>query len=193
MRKLIYAGALLGSCFVLQGCFLAVLGVGGATTKVATDPRTTGSQVDDISLYAKVNAQMNNTPELKAFFKGSSITGSSYNGNILFVGEAANQAQIDKAISLAEQTQGVETIYNQINISAPLSAGTVTHDAWITSKVKSSLILNTITKARDIKVITNNSIVYLMGLVTEAEGKEAGFVASEVDGVNEVVKVFTYI
>lgn len=191
--KLFSIVVLLCAIFVLQGCVVALLGAGAATTKVAVDPRTTGSQVDDVALYSKVNSQMSKTQELKTFFKGSSITASSYNGNILFVGEAANQAQINKAIELAEQVQGVEAVYNQIRIAPLLSAGTVTNDAWITSKVKSSLITNGMTKARDIKVITNDSIVYLMGIVTKEEGDEAAKVASEIDGVQEVVKVFTYI
>lgn len=194
MKKFIYIGLLLSCTLTLQGCVLALLGAGGAaTTKVATDPRSTGSQVDDVALYTKVNASMNNTDQLKAFFKGSSITASAYNGNILFVGEAKNQAQINKALEIARNVQGVENVYNQITISKPLSAGTITNDAWITSKVKSNLIANKITKARDIKVVTNNSIVYLMGLVTPEEGNEAAQVASTVSGVNEVVKVFTYL
>lgn len=193
MKKILSLSLLLTCTFILQGCVVALLGAGGAATKVASDPRTTGSQVDDVTLYSKINAGMNNTTELKAFFKDSSITASAYNGNILFVGEADNQAQIDKAVEIAEKVQGVEKVYNEIKISPLLSAGTVANDAWITSKVKSNLITNSLTRARDIKVVTNNSIVYLMGLVTKEEGNDAARVASEINGVDEVVKVFTYI
>ncbi|OCG19908.1 MULTISPECIES: division/outer membrane stress-associated lipid-binding lipoprotein [unclassified Gilliamella] len=173
----------------LQGCVAAVIGAGaGATAKVATDPRTAGTQVDDTTLNSRMGMKIKNHGPT---FIGSRILSSVYNGNILLTGQA-NSQQIEKAENLAYQVEGVKKVYNQIRIGQPVSAGTVTNDTWITTKVKSQFILDAKTKARNIKVVTENSEVFLIGIVTPEEGKTAAEIASKVNGVKKVITLFTY-
>lgn len=191
-KKILFISTIIVGAFSLQGCLLGLVGVGGGVAKIATDPRTTGSQVDDISLYTQVNAKLNDE-NLKTFFKNSRINASSYNGKILLVGQAATQEQIDKANELANQVEGVEAVYNQVRIGETIGFGTISDDTWITSKVKSGLIGNSDTKARNIKVVTENGEVFLLGLVTRAEAQAAGETASKVSGVKQVNNIFTYL
>jgi len=48
-------------------------------------------------------------------------------------------------------------------------------------------------KSSTIKVITENSVIYLMGLVTHSTADHAALIASKTRGAQRVVKVFEYI
>lgn len=190
MKKAALIAMLITSILILQGCIAAaVIGAGAtATAKVASDPRTTGTQVDDTTLNSRISMKLKDNAPL---FIGSRIVASTYGGDIILTGQANNE-QIEKAESLAYEVDGVKKVYNQIRVGQPVSSGTVTNDAWITTKVKSQLILDAKTKARKIKVVTENSEVFLIGIVTSEEGKAASQLASKVDGVKKVITLFTY-
>ena len=175
---------------MLQGCVAAVIGAGAGVAKIASDPRTAGKQVDDTAFDSKISLKIKNESD---YFKGSRIVVSSYNGNVLLIGQASSQSVIDRVVELANGVDSVEKIYNQIRIGNIISAGTMTNDAWITTNIKTKLIANKNTKARDIKVITENGEVFLLGIVTRDEGYTAGDIASRVSGVKLVTKIFTYL
>ncbi|MCX8649874.1 divisome-associated lipoprotein YraP [Gilliamella sp. B2776] len=190
MKRAALIAVLITGALMLQGCITAaVIGAGAtATAKVAADPRTTGTQVDDTTLNSRMGIKLkNNSPQ----FIGARIVTSTYGGDILLTGQA-NSGQIEKAESLAYEVEGVKKVYNQIRLGKPVSAGTITNDAWITTKVKSQLIMNAKTKARNIKVVTENSEVFLIGIVTSEDGKAAAQLASKVNGVKKVITLFTY-
>ena len=190
MKRVALIAMLIIGALMLQGCITAaIIGAGAtATAKVATDPRTAGTQVDDATLNSRMGMKLkNNGPQ----FIGARIVSSTYGGDIILTGQA-NSEQIEKAESLAYEVEGVKKVYNQIRVSQPVGSGTITNDSWITTKVKSQLILNAKTKARNIKVVTENSEVFLIGIVTSEEGKAAAQLASQVDGVKKVITLFTY-
>lgn len=191
MKRAALIAMLITGALMLQGCITAaVIGAGAtATAKVATDPRTAGTQVDDTTLNSRMGMKIkNNGPQ----FIGARIVSSTYSGDIILTGQASRE-QIEKAESLAYEVDGVKKVYNQIRVGQPVSAGTITNDTWITTKVKSQLILNAKTKARNIKVVTENREVFLIGIVTPEDGKAAAQLASKVDGVKKVITLFTYI
>jgi len=66
------------------------------------------------------------------------------------------------------------------------------NDSWITSQVKSRLLLKTGLKANRVKVTTTRGNVYLMGIVSQKETEKAAAVAQVIRGVKRVVKVFEY-
>jgi osmotically-inducible protein OsmY len=189
MKKFALTVILMSSALMLQGCVAAVIGAGAtATAKVASDPRTAGTQVDDTTLNSKIGMKLkDNASE----FVGSRISTSVYDSNVLLAGQGNNEQSM-KAESLVAEIDGIKKIFNQIRIGKIIGAGTITNDTWITTKVKSQLILNADTKARKIKVVTENSEVFLMGIVTQEEGRVAAEVASKVSGVKKVIMLFTY-
>jgi osmotically-inducible protein OsmY len=189
MKKFALTVILMSSALMLQGCVAAVIGAGAtATVKVASDPRTAGTQVDDTTLNSKIGMKLkDNASE----FVGSRISTSVYDSNVLLTGQGNNEQSM-KAESLVAEIDGIKKIFNQIRIGKIIGAGTITNDTWITTKVKSQLILNADTKARKIKVVTENSEVFLMGIVTQEEGRVAAEVASKVSGVKKVIMLFTY-
>ncbi|WP_276895501.1 division/outer membrane stress-associated lipid-binding lipoprotein [Frischella perrara] len=190
MKRITLCVLVVTGILMLQGCVAAVIGAGAGVAKIASDPRTAGKQVDDTAIDSKISLKIKNESD---YFKGSRIVVSSYNGNVLLIGQASSQSVIDRVVELANGVDSVEKIYNQIRIGNIISAGTMTNDAWITTNIKTKLIANKNTKARDIKVITENGEVFLLGIVTRDEGHTAGDIASRVSGVKLVTKIFTYL
>lgn len=126
-------------------------------------------------------------------FDDTNISISAYNGDVLLAGEVPEAWQRAKAEYLVKQIPDVKEVYNLVRISSPSSALTRVSDAWITAKVKAKLIASEDLDATQIKVVTENGTVYLMGLLQAHEAEAAAEIASNTDGVQRVVKVFSYM
>ena len=90
----------------------------------------------------------------------------------------------------------VREVYNELVIGPPSSLSTQSNDAMLTTKVKTALFQITHIPDFDpsrVKVVTNQSVVYLMGLVRPREADAAADKASQVGGVRQVVTLFEYI
>ncbi|GHD96211.1 MULTISPECIES: division/outer membrane stress-associated lipid-binding lipoprotein [Pseudocitrobacter] len=183
--------AVLISALLLQGCVAAAV-VGGAAvgTKAATDPRTVGTQVDDGTLELRVNTALSKDEQIK---KEARINVTAYQGKVLLVGQAPNTALASQAKQIAMGVDGATEVFNEIRQGTPISLGTASTDTWITTKVRSQLLTTDQVKSSNVKVTTENGEVFLMGLVTDREGKAAADIASRVSGVKRVTTAFTYI
>ena len=182
-----YKGLLL-SFFALSLTGCAGLFVAGAATtaSIVIDPRTTQEIWDDNNIEFEIAGIGNKAP-----FRGNArITASSYNGSVVLMGQA-NTEQLKREIeSRARDIKGVENIYNQLRVKAPLSVGEISHDSWITTKVKSALIANSELSGTKIKVITEDKEVFLLGYVSDEHAEIAVDIARNTSGVKQVVKAF---
>ncbi|MDH2926773.1 divisome-associated lipoprotein YraP [Lonepinella koalarum] len=181
---------LLTATFILQGC--VALGLGGAAvaTKVGTDPRTVGSQVDDETLELKVYDAVTKDEQIKA--EGRVVV-VSYSSRVLLLGQVPDESLKEVATSLAKGVENIGDVYNEMRVGSPISFSQKSQDSWITTKIKSDMLLNSAVKTTDIKVITENKEVFLLGNVTQEQGIAAAEVARKVSGVEKVVKVFKYL
>ncbi|KNC93394.1 division/outer membrane stress-associated lipid-binding lipoprotein [Trabulsiella odontotermitis] len=183
--------AVLITALLLQGCVAAaVVGTAAVGTKAATDPRTVGTQVDDGTLELRVNSALSKDEQLK---KEARINVTAYQGKVLLVGQAPNTELSSRAKQIAMGVDGATEVFNEIRQGAPVSIGTASSDTWITTKVRSQLLSSDQVKSSNVKVTTENGEVFLMGLVTDREGKAAADIASRVSGVKHVTTAFTYI
>lgn len=182
----LFAVTLLG----LQGCITtAVVGTAAVATKVATDPRTAGRQLDDETLEEKVAFQLNKDAQLK---EEARINVVAYNGKVLLIGQVPNEAAKETAQSIVAGVEGPSEIYNEIRIGEKIGVTQIAQDSWITTKIKSQLLLNAEVKTTEVKVITENGEAFLMGNLSETQANAAAEVARHVNGVNKVIKVITY-
>ncbi len=174
LRNLLQLAAIATLAVALNGC-------------AAKDRRTLGSQIDDNSIVIRAgNAlEANKTLEQKA-----NINVYSYNGVILLTGQAPNQALVEQAAELVRPTQGAKDVQNQIRVGNPTSFTTRSRDSWISTRVKSLLVADKEVSALNIRVITENGEVFLMGIVTEQEADKAVEIARHVNGVSRVIKAF---
>ena len=174
---------------LLQGCIAAavVTVAGGAT--VANDKRSIGNQIDDqvieLDAYAKFKEQ-------EGLTENTNLQVVSVNGSVLIVGQSPNTYLKDQAIKALNGINGVVKIHNQIRIGNITSITTRTNDLWLTSKVKTALFADENIKSSNIKVVTENAEVFLMGLVSESQANMAVEIARNIGGVNRVLKAFEY-
>lgn len=181
---------ILSSLVVLSGC-VPVIVAGGATAAVATtDRRTLGSFLDDEAIELKSRKALNSDEKLGDEIH---VNITSVNGVVLLTGEAENNELLDRVLTQVRSVAGIRRIVNEIRIAPPREFTYRTNDAWITGKVKSKMLSSDDLDAHRIKVVTENSVVYLMGLVKKTEADLATEATRSVAGVKRVVKLFEYI
>jgi osmotically-inducible protein OsmY len=174
----------------LQSCAVAtVVAVTAGATMVA-DRRTFSKQIDDQSIEFVAHNELN---KQKALSKNTNLHVVSMNGTVLVIGQAPNSYLRDLAIKTIQDVPDIVTIHNQVRIGSTTAITTQSNDIWLTSKVKSALLANGEVNAKDIKVVTENSEVFLLGLVTEQEANIVVEIARNINGVSRVFKAFEYI
>jgi osmotically-inducible protein OsmY len=185
------AGALLAAAtaLLLQGCVPLVVGAAvGGTAMVATDRRTTGTQVDDEIIEDKLSFS------IRERFKGDfHINVTSYSGIVLLTGEVPAEAARADIGAMALATPKVRAIQNELAVGPVTDINSRTNDSLITSKVKTRFVEANKFQINHVKVVTERGIVYLMGIVRRSEGDAAAEIASTTSGVQRVVKVFEYV
>lgn len=125
--------------------------------------------------------------------KEANIAVATQNGEVLLAGQTPTESERQAAERIVKKIPNVEEVYNHIRIAGPSSALKQISDTWITAKVKAKLIASNDLDATQIKVVTENGTVYLMGLLRPSEARAAYDIASETDGVEKVIKMFSYM
>ena len=177
---------------LLNGC--AGLLVGGAATgiSVAHDRRTAGTVMDDQTIEYKVYDALN-----LQLPPGNHINTTCYNSAVLLTGEVASEPIRLQAEQIARRIDSpVREVYNELVVGPPSPLAVQSNDALLTTKVKTALFQITNIPDFDpsrVKVVTDRSVVYLMGLVRPKEADAVANVASQVGGVRQVVTLFEYI
>ncbi len=126
-------------------------------------------------------------------FKDANISIATFNGEVLLAGQVPHQWQRERIGRIVKQIPAAQRVYNLVTISNPSSTLTRISDSWITAKVKAKLLASGDLDARQIKVVTENSTVFLMGILKPSEADAAIDIARTTDGVTSVVKIFSYI
>lgn len=182
--------AIILSALLLQGCVAAaVVGTAAVGTKAATDPRTVGTQVDDSTLELRVNSALSKDEQIK---KQARINVTAYQGKVLLTGQSPVADLSARAKQIAMGVEGTTEVFNEVRQGQPIGLGTASSDTDY-HKVRSQLLGTDQVKSSNVKVTTENGEVFLMGLVTEREGRAAADIASRVSGVSRVTTAFTYI
>jgi osmotically-inducible protein OsmY len=182
--------ALLTAIAFLQSACVPLL-VGGAVVggaAVATDRRTTGAQLDDEVIEDKT------TLAIHERFKGDfHVNVTSFNGIVLLTGEVPADAAKNDIGEMVRTTPKVRAVQNELVVGPVTDISSRTNDTLITSKVKARFVEAAKFQINFVKVVTENGVVYLMGIVRHEEGDAAAEIARTTNGVQRVVKVFEYI
>jgi osmotically-inducible protein OsmY len=157
--------------FLLSGCAASIIGGGAVAIDTTADRRTHGIILED-SIHTNV---------------------TSYNGHVLILGQAPNES-IKKQIGLSiESLPNVKTVTNELTISPVATIASRAQDTLITSNVKARFFRENKVSPFFVKVVTENKIVYLMGILNEEEAHEAERIARSASQVVKVVKLFEII
>ncbi|MBD8602289.1 BON domain-containing protein [Pseudomonas sp. CFBP 8771] len=177
---------------------LSVTGCSSVLTATRDNPinddrgtRTLGSKIDDSLIETKVSVNI-----AKANIdldKNSHVVVTSYNGVVLLAGQTPRADLKALAEQAASEVQRVKKVHNEIQVLAPSSLLARNNDAWLTTKIKTQMLADSAIPGSRIKVVTENGIVYLLGLLTQAEATRATNLVQGVSGVQKIVKLFEYI
>ena len=125
-------------------------------------------------------------------FESAHLIVVSFNGLVLLVGEVESEELKTKAGEVVNTFKAVRSVHNELAVSGPISMVARSNDSWLTTKVKTKLIAHGAIDSERINVTTENSVVYLMGIVPREQAEYAVEVTQTVDGVTKIVKVFEY-
>jgi len=160
---------------------------------ILEDPgeRTAGAMLEDQSIVTKVKVNMRSQ---EPAFRQSSFDVISHNGVVLLVGQVESKTLKNRATKIASKASSkVRRIHNELEVAGRTSLISRTNDTWIATKVRTLLYTNDDVPSDQVRVIAENGAVYLMGLISQAEGDNAANLARNISGVTKVVKVFEYI
>jgi osmotically-inducible protein OsmY len=188
LRHLALVGALVAST-TLSGC--AALLVGGAVvggSLLATDRRSSGTQLDDQAIELKANSRMRDLLGDRGH-----VNVTSYNRMVLLSGEVPTEADRANIEQMVSRIDNVKSVVNELAAMTASSLSNRSNDALVTSKVKATLVDAGDISANAFKVVTERGTVFLMGRVTEREADRAADLARSISGVQKVVKVLEVI
>lgn len=153
--------------------------------------RSTGSAIDDSSIETMIKVNLNAANDT---LRNSNIDVISYNQTVLLVGQVPNQELKNLATRVATSSNSrVKIVYNELEVAGDTSFLSRTNDIWLSTKIKSLLMASDGTEGLRTQVVTENGVVYLMGLLTQSEANQAVDLVTTTSGVTKVVRAFEYI
>lgn len=176
--------------FATAGCVSLSKGMSEDPVDQNHGKRTFGAFIEDGNIERKVAV---NLARASVELDQSRIVVVSYNGNVLLAGQVANDELKTQAGNIAEQVRHVRHVHNELQVVGSNSLLARTNDTWLTSKVKSRLLINGEAPGWRTKVVTENGVVYLMGLLTHDEADAVVEQVQKVYGVQKIVKIIEYI
>jgi len=173
---------------LLTSCAAAVL-VGAAGGLAVYDRRTVSMIERDARIFYIINTSIAKDPR----FHGSRIVVTSYNQIVLLAGQTPLSSVRLLAEKIAQGTANVRRVHNELTIDNPIPLAQRSKDTLITAEARSKMLTKKGLESGSIRIVSENGVVYLMGIVTQEQANLAVNVARQIDGVNKVVKIFQYI
>jgi osmotically-inducible protein OsmY len=174
----------------LQGCVAPVIaaGVGTGIAMSAADRRSAGTMVEDDTIESKAQKRIE-----EKYKDTVRVSVTSFNRFALITGTTASETAKMEIERIVGGIPNVKGIANELVVEAAAKNSSSSADSRITGNVKVRFVKSPSFKADHVKVVTDNNVVYLLGLVTHAEADAASDIASTTAGVSKVVRVFEYI
>lgn len=152
--------------------------------------RTVGAMVDDSGIETTIKVNLNAADEQ---LRSSHINVVSFNGTVLLVGQVPSQELKNLATRVARTPTRVKEVYNELEVAGATTFLSRSNDAWLSAKIKTLMLADAEVSGMRTKVVTENGVVYLMGLLTQNEADKAVNLVSNTKGVTKVVRAFEYI
>ena len=171
----------------LQGCIpVAAVGVGAGIGSF-NDRRTSGTQIEDEGIELRAANRIG-----ERWGDKMHVNVTAYNRSVLLTGEAPDAAAKTAIEKLVGAVPNVRSVINEIEVAGVSAYSARANDSYLTSKVKARFVDANRFNALQVKVVTENGVVYLLGIVTQAEAGAATEIARTTGGVRKVVRAFEY-
>ncbi len=181
-------GAVLVLATCLSACAPMLVASVAGSALVATDRRTSGTQLEDETIELRASAKVRDM-----FGEKVHVNVTSYNRQVLLTGEVPSERERQAVSAIVEKVENVKSVVNELSAMPNASLGSRSNDLVVTGKIKATLIDSRDLFANAFKVVTERNTVYLMGRVTQREADSATALIRNVGGVNKVVRMFEII
>ena len=190
MKTKLIAALIVGATVLpaLQGCF-PMVATGITSGVLATvDRRSLGTQTEDESIEWKASSRVSEKlgDQVHTNF-------TSFNRKVLLTGEVPTAEAKAQAETIVSGVTNVQGVYNELVVGPVSNYSNRSNDSYITSKVKSRLVDEKTLSANHIKVVTESSVTYLMGIVGDREAKVSVIITRTTDGVSKVVNLMEVV
>lgn len=190
LKRLALSAALAGLlASTLTACVPLVVGgamAGGSL--VATDRRTSGTQLEDEGIELRAGARIR-----ASVGDNTHVNVTSYNRQVLVTGEAPTEREKQLVDQIVRGVENVRSVVNEMVIGPVSSLSRRSNDVLISGRIKASILDSKDLFLNAFKVVTESGTVYLMGRVTQREADRATDIARDIPGVVKVVRVFEVV
>ena len=173
----------------MQGCIAVFVAGAAAGGLVVYDRRTIKTTYEDQHISYLISNKVYEDNDMN---KNAHIVVETFNHVVLLAGQVPSDDMRQRAQQYAESTPGIARVYNEITVSGLTSPLTRSSDAWITSKARALMLATKGLKSTQIKTVTENGTVYLMGVLSPDQAELAVNTVRRISGVQRVVKIFEY-
>ncbi|MDD2880140.1 MAG: BON domain-containing protein [Rhodoferax sp.] len=177
---------LLGS--TLTACFPVIVGGAVVGSLVATDRRTSGTQLEDEGIELRAASRIRDNLGDRVH-----VNVNSYNRRVLITGEVPSAQDLQLVEQVVSRVENVQSVVNELAVLGNATLTQRSSDSLVTGKVKAGLVDSKDLFANAFKVVTERGTTYLMGRVTQREADRATDVARRTGGVQKVVRVLEII
>lgn len=153
--------------------------------------RSVGNKIDDQFIAPEVSSRVASA-HIDLTSPTSHIVVTSYNGVVLLAGQTPRNDLKGLAEQAARKVNNVSKVHNELQVMQPTSLLARSNDSLLTSRIKTQMLADSNVPGSRIKVITENGVVFMLGLVSQAEAAHATNLVQSVSGVQKVVKLFQY-
>lgn len=172
----------------LSACVPLVVGGAAAGALVASDRRTSGTQLEDETIELRSASRIRSD-----FGTRVRVNVTSYNRQVLLTGEVPNAQDREAVAQLVGKVDNVESVVNELAAQNSPTLSQRSTDLLITGRIKAALLDARDLQANSVKVVTERGVAYLMGRVTPREADRVTNIARAVPGVTRVVRIFESI
>lgn len=173
---------------MLWGC----MALGGSQSEPGDgtlyDHRSMSMILSDSNLCSKANANLKSDPQLKDI---SNFNTTCFEHTILITGQTPSLEMRNHAYAIVADIPGAKRIVNRVTIGQPISTKQALHDSWLSSRIRLNLLADSQIHSTQIKIHTEDGVVYLLGKPPADQAKLAAQIASEIPGSSRVVTLFT--
>lgn len=141
------------------------VGAGAATAVAASEERGLGGAISDTAIETQINAALLQ----HSFETFRKVAVKSYEGRVLLTGLVQKPEMRIDAVRLAWQVRGVKEVINEIEVTDKGGPAAYARDVWISTQLRTKLLLDKEIQSINYSVETVSGSVYLMGFARSPE------------------------
>jgi osmotically-inducible protein OsmY len=175
----------------LGGCAVALVGgvaaAGAGAGYTAAQERGFNGTIDDLSIKTNIQtAWLKVNPNLQ-----TQLSIDVYEGRVLLTGSVPLPESKAEAVDLARRAAGVRALYDHVEVAPAENAWQTMQDAWMTTRLRSDMVLNREIRSINYQIDTERGTVYLIGSARTPE--ELNRVTSLARSLPNVRQVVSYV